>query len=502
MQGIQQMVKPIRKVVIAGGGTAGWMSAAMLSKVLQGQIEIQLVESQEIGIIGVGEATIPPIHTFNTYLGLDEKEFLRETKATIKLGIKFENWRVKDESYFHTFGAPGTNMGFCSFQHYWLRAKKDGMSASLWDFDLNYLACQQQKFNKINTPNPLYDMPYAYHFDSGLYGQFLRKQAEKAGVVRTEGKIEHVQRDEESGYITALQLQSGQQIEGDLFIDCTGQRGLLIKQTLGVEFESWHEYLPADTALAVPSERFEHTLPYTRSIAHAAGWQWRIPLTHRNGNGLVYSSAYLSDDDAHQTLMSNLETKALDEPRKISFQTGRTAQQWHKNVVSVGLASGFLEPLESTSIHLIQSAVVRLLKMFPNDGVGQSTIDAYNAESKTEFETIADFIILHYHVNARQDSDFWKDRRNMAIPPRLQHKIALFRSSGAIFNDAHDIFRDASWLQVMLGQGIEPKDFHPAAKVASVAELRTMMDKIAAAKQQPLSQMLSHDEFLARYCKV
>ena len=496
------MVSPIRKVVIAGGGTAGWMTAALLSKVLQGQIDVQLIESEEIGIIGVGEATIPPIHTFNTYLGLDEKEFLRETKATIKLGIKFENWRVKGESYYHTFGAPGANMGFCSFQHYWLRAKQAGLSASLWDFDLNYLCCEQQKFNKINTKNPVFDLQYAYHFDSGLYGKYLRKLAEKAGVKRIEGKIEHVQRDPQSGFVTALQLQSGQQIDGDLFIDCTGQRGLLIKQTLGVEFESWSEYLPADSALAVPSERLEHTLPYTRSIAHENGWQWRIPLAHRNGNGLVYSSAYLSDDSAHETLMGNLDSKALDDPRKISFETGRTVQQWHKNVVAIGLSNGFLEPLESTSIHLIQSAIVRLLKMFPNEGINQTVIDLYNAESKTEFETVADFIILHYHLNDRQDSDFWRDRRDMAIPNRLQHKIDLFRESGAIFNDTHDIFRDASWLQVMLGQGIEPKDYHPGAKVPSDSELLTMMDKILAAKRQPLSKMLPHDDFLTRFCKV
>lgn len=495
------MAAPIRKVVIAGGGTAGWMTAAMLSKVLKEQVEVVLVESEEIGIIGVGEATIPPIHTFNTYLGLDEKEFLRETKATIKLAIKFENWRVKDESYYHTFGAPGTNMGFCSFQHYWLRAKQAGMTTPLWDFDLNYLCCEQQKFNKINTQNPVYEMQYAYHFDSGLYGQYLRKLSEKAGVTRIEGKIEHVQRDEQSGFITGLQLHSGQQIEGDLFIDCTGQRGLLIKGAMGVEFESWKDYLPADTALAVPSERFERTLPYTRSIAHASGWQWRIPLTHRNGNGIVYSSSYLSDEDAHQTLMSNLDSKPLDEARKIQFQTGRTTQQWHKNVVSVGLSSGFLEPLESTSIHLIQSAIVRLLKMFPNETIEQSVIDAYNEESKAEFATIADFIILHYHVNERNDSDFWKDRREMPIPERLKQKIALFKSSGAIFNEPLDIFRDASWLQVMLGQGIEPQGYHPAANVPSKKELLAVMQKIQTAKQQPLGQMLSHDEFLARYTK-
>lgn len=492
----------VKKVVIAGGGTAGWMTAALLRKVLQQEVEIELIESEDIGIVGVGEATIPPIQTFNQYLGLDEKEFLRETNGTIKLAIKFENWRVPGESYYHTFGAPGANIGFCGFQHFWLKAQQAGLNRSLWDFDLNYLCCEQGKFNKINTPNPVYELQYAYHFDSGLYGRYLRKIAEKGGVVRTEGIIEHVQVDSDTGFITALQLKSGKQIQGDLFIDCTGLRGLLIRKTMDVGYENWDHYLPANSALAVPTERFEHTLPYTRSIAHKAGWQWRIPLTHRNGNGIVYSSQYLDDDQAYQTLMANLDSKPLDEPRKINFETGRTVEQWHKNVIAIGLSSGFLEPLESTSIHLIQSAAVRLLKMFPNQGITPAVVDYYNADSKQEFETIRDFIILHYHVNQRQDSDFWRDMREMAIPHRLQQKIAVFEESAAIFNDQNDIFRDASWLQVMLGQGLEPRDFHPAAKVTGDQGLLGIMHKILDAKQQPLSKMLGHDDFLARYTEL
>lgn len=495
------MKQPIKKVVIAGGGTAGWMAAALLKKVLQQQIEVELVESDDIGIVGVGEATIPPIQVFNQYLGLDEAEFLRETNATIKLAIKFENWKVPGESYYHTFGAPGTQLGFCPFQHYWLQAKQAGLPQSLWDFDLNYLCAEQGKFNIVKTPNPLYEMPYAYHFDSGLYGKYLRKIAEQAGVVRTEGLIEQVSQHPISGHITALQLNDGRQISGDLFIDCTGLRALLIRKTLGVAFENWSHYLPANSALAVASERFAQTLPYTRSIAHKVGWQWRIPLTHRNGNGLVYSSDYLSDDEAYQTLMGNLDSKPLAEPRKISFQTGRTTQQWCKNVVSLGLSSGFLEPLESTSIHLIQSGIVRLLKMFPHQQISDTVIDYYNADSKQEFETIRDFIILHYHVNQRDDSDFWRDMRHMAIPQRLAEKIALFAESAAIFNDHNDIFRDASWLQVMLGQGIEPRDFHPAAKAVPDAQLLKVLQQIQQAKQQPLAQMLSHDEFLARFTR-
>jgi tryptophan halogenase len=496
------MDKPIKRVVIAGGGTAGWMAAALLKKVLQQQVDVELVESDDIGIVGVGEATIPPIQVFNQYLGLDEAEFLRETKATIKLAIKFENWKIQGESYYHTFGAPGAQLGFCPFQHYWLQAQKAGLTQSLWDFDLNFLCAEQGKFNIIKTPNPLYEMPYAYHFDSGLYGKYLRKIAEKAGVVRTEGLIEQVQQDAVSGHIRSLQLKDGRQINGDLFIDCTGLRALLIRKTLGVAFEDWSHYLPANSALAVPSERFSETLPYTRSIAHKAGWQWRIPLTHRNGNGLVYCSDYLSDDEAYTTLMGNLDSEALAEPRKISFQTGRTTQQWCKNVVSIGLSSGFLEPLESTSIHLIQSGIVRLLKMFPHQQISQTVIDYYNADSKKEFETIRDFIVLHYHVNQRDDSKFWRDMRHMAIPPRLAEKIALFQETAAIFNDQNDIFRDASWLQVMLGQGIQPQDHHPAAKAVPDAQLLQTLQKIRDAKQQPLAQMLSHDDFLNRYTGI
>lgn len=493
------MVTPVKKVVVAGGGTAGWMSAALLKKVLGNKIEIELVESEEIGIVGVGEATIPPIQTFNKVMGIDEKEFLKATNGTLKLAIKFENWRVPGESYYHTFGAPGANLGFCQFHHYALRAQQYPNSQSLWHYDLNYLACEQGVFNKVNTQNPLFDLIYAYHFDSALYGQFLRKLAEQSGVKRTEGIISHIEQDPQTGFIKTLHMQNGAKVNGDLFIDCTGIRKLLIGETLGVEYENWSHWLAADTALAVPSERFQQTLPYTRSIAHKVGWQWRIPLTHRNGNGIVYSSSHLSDDEAHATLMGNLDTQALGEPRKIKFTTGRTSQQWHKNVVAVGLASGFLEPLESTSIHLIQAGIVRLLKMFPNNGISPTMVDLYNQESKEEYETIRDFIILHYHVNQRTDSDFWQDMRTMAIPTRLQQKIDAFKETAAIFNETNDIFRDASWVQVMLGQGLSPNDYHPAADVPSEQELVQTLANVYQAKQQPLAKLIAHDDFLSRY---
>jgi len=493
------MHKQIKKVVIAGGGTAGWMAASLLKKVLGPQIDVELVESEDIGIVGVGEATIPPIQTFNQFLGIDEKEFLRETNGTIKLAIKFENWRVDGESYFHTFGAPGANMGFCNFQHYWLRAYQSGLQQSLWDFDLNYLCCVDETFNKITTKNPMFDIPYAYHFDSALYGRYLRKLSESAGVKRTEGIIEHIKQCQQSGNILGLQLKNGTQIEGDLFIDCTGTRALLMQKTLGVEYIDWSHWLPADSALAVQTERFETTLPYTRSIAHDKGWQWRIPLTHRNGNGIVFSSKYMSDSEAESRLVGNLDSPMVNDVRKISFNTGRTKHQWYKNVIAVGLSSGFLEPLESTSIHLIQSAVVRLLKLFPHQGIQQSVIDLYNQEATVEYETIRDFIILHYHVNERRDSDFWIDMREMAIPDRLKNKLEVFAEVGNMLNDQHDIFRDASWLQVMLGQGVTPRDYHPAANVPSMEQLKDALSKIAEAKRQPLAKMLPHDTFLKHY---
>jgi tryptophan halogenase len=342
-------------------------------------------------------------------------------------------------------------------------------------------------------------VPYAYHFDSALYGKYLRKIAEKAGVTRTEGIIEHIATDEQTGHITGLQLKGGQQIQGDFFIDCTGSRGLLLQKTLGVDYLDWSNLLPANTALAVQTERFDTTLPYTRSIAHEAGWQWRIPLTHRNGNGIVFCSDYLSDAQAEQTLLSNLDSKAVNDVRKISFKTGRTAKQWHKNVVAVGLSSGFLEPLESTSIHLIQSAIVRLLKLFPHEGVRESAVNLYNQESAIEYDTIRDFIILHYVVNERDDSDFWQDMRRLTLPPRLQNKLDVFKEVGAIFNDQHDIFKDASWLQVMMGQGIMPQDFHPAANVLAEQQLMDTMQKISHAKRQPMSKMLPHDDFIKQY---
>ena len=492
----------IRKVVILGGGTAGWISAALLKKLLGDAVAIELVESEDIGTVGVGEATIPPIQVLNTVLGINEAEFLRETKATIKLAIRFENWKQQGHQYYHSFGAIGKSMAFCHFHHLLKRAGGLEDESQLWQYDLNYLCAEAGKFAKIKTKDPIIDMPYAYHFDAGLYAKYLRKFSEKLGVLRTEGLVERVNQCVESGNIKELVLKSGQVVAGDLFIDCSGFKGLLVQQTLRTGYEDWSQWLQCDSALAVPSERHEKTAPYTRSIAHGAGWQWRIPLQHRNGNGLVYSSQHYSEQEAADILMSNLDTKPLADPKLIRFQTGRRYQQWHKNVIAVGLASGFLEPLESTSIHLIQSAVVRLVHLFPHQGITADIVDEYNKQSKVEFEQIRDFLILHYHVTERTDSQFWRDMRAMEIPDSLRHKIALFKENGRMFRDQNDLFLENSWLQVMVGQGILPKDYHPMANSMSLDYIEETLKKIKAIKADPVSKLPSHDEFLAHYCQL
>lgn len=492
----------IRKLVIVGGGTAGWISAALLKKVLGAIVEIELVESEQIGRIGVGEATIPPIRYVNEVLGIPEAEFFRETKATVKLGIRFDHWRAQGESYFHTFGTPGKHFAFCPFHHFWLRAKLMGHSSSLWDYDLNYLCAINNKFSPVTVRDAIPEMLYAYHFDASLYAGFLRRISEQLGVNRTEGLIENVVLDTDSGYVNQLVLKGGRSIQGDLFIDCSGLAALLIQKKLGTGFEDWSHWLPCDRAIAVPSERFSETLPYTRAIAHEFGWQWRIPLQHRNGNGIVYSSDYCSDEQALDVLMKNLDSVALGEPNLIKFKTGRRLKQWNRNVIAVGLSSGFLEPLESTSIHLIQSAIVRLIRLFPHDGISPANRDEYNRQSKLEFEQIRDFIIFHYFANARNDSRFWIDRRRIDVPDALKRKIALFKETGKIFREQDDLFHDASWLQVMLGQGIMPDDYHPIANSISDSQLQEMLVNMKKIKENLSATMPSHDQFIENLCKV
>lgn len=489
---------PIKKVVILGGGTAGWLSAALLKKVLGAVVDIELIESDAIGTVGVGEATIPPIRVLNQVLGINEAQFLRETKATIKLAIKFENWRAQGDSYYHSFGAPGRSLTFCHFHHLWLRARQQfGDMTPIWQYDLNYLCAEAGKFAPITAKDPILELPYAYHFDAGLYAAFLRKFSEPMGVVRTEGMVDQVTQHL-NGHIKSLLLKDGREVKGDFFIDCSGFVSLLLQRKLGVGYDDWSHFLPCDRAWAVPTERFEQTVPYTRSIAHEAGWQWRIPLQHRNGNGMVFSSAHYTEQQALDVLMGNLQSTPMAEPKLIKFKTGRARKQWHHNVLAVGLSSGFLEPLESTSIHLVQSAIVRLLKMFPHNGIEAATVTEYNKQSEAEFVYIRDFLLLHYHVTERTDSQFWRDMRQLQIPDSLKHKIELFQADGSIFREQHDLFHDASWLQVMLGQGLMPRDYHPLADSFSDEQLKDMLKSIKAIKQEPLAKLFSHDEFLRR----
>ncbi|GGO64024.1 tryptophan halogenase family protein [Bowmanella pacifica] len=489
------------RVVIVGGGSAGWMAAAMLSRMMGRQLDITLVESDDIATVGVGEATIPPIQHFNRVLGISETDFLRETGGTFKLGIEFENWLEQGHCYMHAFGGLGKEMGLSPFHHSWLRAVAHGRNDSLWDFSLNYQAAKANKFQPLSSiPNTkLPGLVHAYHFDAGLYAKYLSKLSRGWGVKRVEGLIEQVNLRQVDGAIESLRLRSGEQVEADLYIDCSGFRSLLLGSALKVEFEDWRHWLPCDRAMAVPSERIAPLQPYTRSTAHRAGWRWRIPLQHRTGNGLVYCSEYLTEEQASVLLMEQLDAPALAEPRLIHFTTGRRKQQWHKNCVALGLASGFLEPLESTSLHLVQSGIVRLLKLFPRQGWVQQEIDEFNRQSQTEFEQIRDFIILHYALNRREEP-FWQRCRDMPIPESLSQKLALFAKTGKVFREQDELFTEVAWQQVMLGQGIQPEAYHPMADALSEAQLNELLDSLRTIFAGTVQRLPAHDEFINSYC--
>lgn len=485
-------------VIVVGGGTAGCMTAALLAKILGARVHVTLVESEAIGIVGVGEATIPPICAVNAMLGIDEGAFLRATVATIKLGIRFDGWGRPGDSYDHSFGGAGRDLPFCGFHHFCTRAAMEGLPANYWDHDFNALCIEAGRFapDAETAPNPVWSLPHAYHFDAGLYGHFLRGIAEGLGVRRIEGRVVDVSRAPETGDVTALHLEDGRSLEGALFIDCSGSRGLLIEQFLQTGYEDWSHWLPCDRALAVPSAREAVSPLYTRATARAAGWQWRIPLQHRNGNGLVYSSAYLDDDAAADTLMAGLTTAAQDSPRLLRFRTGRARRQWHHNVVAIGLSSGFLEPLESTSIYLIQSAIVRLLHLFPHGGNPDAQRAEYNRQSAIEYERVRDFVILHYHAQRRPEP-FWVERRATALPDRLAEKIALFAGTGTIVQDPFDIFTEASWVKVLLGQGITPAAYHPLAGGFSRDALARQFEQMATVKRQGVARLPLHDAWLS-----
>jgi tryptophan halogenase len=496
-QAMKSNTDKVQKVVIAGGGTAGWLAAAAMSRQLGKILDITLIESDDIGTVGVGEATIPPMRVFHKLLRIDEQEFMRATEATFKLGIAFDGWGRRDDNYIHSFGKNGKETWLCDFHHFWLHGRERGFDAELGEYCLELQAAKAGKFG--TSPNA--DINYAYHLDATLYAKFLRKFSEGYGTRRIEGKIRDVNQDAGSGFITSLTLESGEVVEGDFFIDCTGFRGLLIEQTLHTGYEDWAHWLPCDSAVAVQTETIRPAVPYTRSIAHEAGWRWQIPLQHRVGNGMVYCGRYMSDDEATSRLLSEVEGNTITEPRVIKFRTGRRRKTWHKNCVALGLSSGFVEPLESTSIHLIMMGVTRLMQLFPFGGVSQSLTEQYNEQTQLELEKIRDFIVLHYHVTYRDDSPFWRYCGAMEIPKTLSHRIELFKENAHAFQADGELFRVDSWTQVMLGQGIVPEDYHHFARMMSDKDLGQLLNGLKSSIKHAVAKLPGHQEFLDRYCR-
>ena len=493
----------IEKILIVGGGSAGWMTAALFANLFQGLYDIELVESEAIGTVGVGEATIPAIKKFNELLDLDEAEFMRLTKATFKLGIQFVDWWKPGAGYIHGFGVIGQDWEWLRCHHYWLRARAQGKAADFADYSINTAAALANKFMRPRpdmADSPLAHIAYAFHFDASLYAKFLRDYAEQRGVVRTEGMVAEVALRPDDGFVEAVTLKDGRRIEADLFVDCSGFRGLIIEQAMNTGYEDWTHWLPADRAIAVPCARVAETTPYTRSTARAAGWQWRIPLQHRVGNGYVYSSQYIDDADAEAVLLANLEGEPTAEPNRLRFTTGKRRKIWNKNCVAIGLASGFLEPLESTSLHLIQSAAIRLVRLFPNRGFDPAVIDEFNRQTDFEWERVRDFIILHYKATERDDTPFWRYCRDMEIPATLQRKVELFRSSGRIFREDEELFSEESWIQVLIGQGVIPHDHDPLVAIKSDPQIAQYLGNIALTIRKCVNVMPSHDAFIATYC--
>ena len=494
------------RVVIVGGGTAGWMAAAALGHLLDGSpTKVTLIESEVIGTVGVGEATIPPIIAFNTMLGIDENEFVRATNATFKLGIEFVDWLEKGHSYIHPFGDFGRDFDAIPFYQYWLHRSLAGEKDDLFSYSLMVEACRREKFMRPLTDRPqsaYAGINYAFQFDASLYAAFLRRFAEERGVERIEGRIEHVEQDGESGHVTAVQLENGEQIGGDFFIDCSGFRGLLIEQTLESGYEDWRKWLPCDRAVAIPCEKNGFPIPYTRATARDAGWQWRIPLQHRTGNGHVYCSEFMDDDTAEQVLRDNLDGKPLAEANRLRFLTGHRKKFWNGNVLALGLAAGFMEPLESTSIHLIQTSLARLLTHFPDKRFNRADVDAFNTRTLKEYERVRDFLVLHYTATRREDTPFWRHCQTIELSDDLQRRIAQFREGGRIFEEPNDIFGTASWLAVMYGQGIEPVATNPLIAKLPMAQIDSVIRKIGATIDNAANDMPTHREFIEENCQA
>ena len=490
----------IRRIVIVGGGTAGWMAAALLAKALGAGVAIRLVESAEIGTVGVGEATIPQIRHINRFLGIDEDDMLRAVHGTYKLGVQLNGFGRLGDSYLHAFGDLGLPLGLTPFHHYWLRSRSRADAPDLWAYSLNAAAAAENRFAPLEKvpDSPIGGIRYAYHFDASRYAQYLREHIAPGAVQRIEGKVVDVRLRAGDGFIESLQLDNGEIVDGDFFIDCSGFRGLLIEGALNTGYENWQHWLPCDRALAVASAPGGPMRPYTQANARTAGWQWRIPLRHRVGNGHVYCSRFISDDEAAAQLLANLETEPLGDPRPLRFVTGMRALAWSRNCLALGLAAGFMEPLESTSIHLVQSGINRLLAMFPDRHCEQQLVDEYNRQTRFEYERVRDFLILHYKATERTDTPFWQQCGAMDIPPALARRIELFRRTGMIFREADELFTESGWVQVLLGQRIEPERHHPLADALTAEQLDGFLADIRTLVGRAKNTLPPHHEFVAR----
>lgn len=501
MQQVNQ-TKKIQKIVIVGGGTAGWMAASMLARTMGKLINIQLIESDDIGTVGVGEATIPQIKLFNAVLGIDENDFLRATHGTFKLGIEFRNWGKKNDSYMHAFGGIGIDLGLLDFYQYWFKSQQSGNPSSLWDYSLNAAAAKEDRFAKMDRVGDtrLPGINYAYHFDASLFAKYLREYCLQYGVTRTEGKIIETRLRDSDGFIQSVVLANGNAIFGDLFIDCSGFRGLLIEEALHTGYEDWTHWLPCDRAVAAPCVSAVTITPYTKATAHSAGWQWRIPLQHRIGNGHVYSSRFMSDDEAINILLNNLDGETLAEPRPIKFTTGKRKKIWNKNCVALGLASGFMEPLESTSIHLVQFALGKLIDMFPREDFSPVDTNEFNRQLSAEYEHIRDFIITHYHVTERNDSAFWDYCRTMEVPDSVTRKLELFKANGRIYREDNELFAELGWLQIMVGQGLMPNNYHSLVDTLTQDQLVEYLANIRTLLNKAVAVLPSHNEYILKHC--